>query len=234
LAYIFFASIIIVLSTLTYQRNKVWKNEISLWTDVVSKSPNKARSNANLGMAYNLEETWQIAIEYYTKSIEISDMYSIVFYNRANVYSEILDLENRLQLYKIYKEQGIKMYEEWNKGSYLFTRLPWKDTEAKFSPPHDFSLSNLSESFKKVLESFEEEIPLKEKKVTKVLTLKQRIKELLQKLTQGKDYNLEELVPDKNKRTELVLTFLAILYLVKEDVVKIKQEKNFGSIWISN
>ena len=147
---------------------------------------------------------------------------------------EILDLENHLQLYKIYKEQGIKMYEEWNKGSYLFTRLPWKDTEAKFSPPHDFSLSNLSESFKKVLESFEEEIPLKEKKVTKVLTLKQRIKELLQKLTQGKDYNLEELVPDKNKRIELVLTFLAILYLVKEDVVKIKQEKNFGSIWISN
>ena len=147
---------------------------------------------------------------------------------------EILDLENHLQLYKIYKEQGIKMYEVWNKGSYLFTRLPWKDTEAKFSPPHDFSLSNLSESFKKVLESFEEEIPLKEEKVTKVLTLKQRIKELVQKLTQGKDYNLEELVPDKNKRTELVLTFLAILYLVKEDVVKIKQEKNFGSIWISN
>ncbi len=147
---------------------------------------------------------------------------------------EILDLENHLQLYKIYKEQGIKMYGEWNKGSYLFTRLPWKDTEAKFSPPHDFSLSNLSESFKKVLESFEEEIPLKEKKVTKVVTLKQRIKELVQKLTQGKDYNLEELVPDKNKRIELVLTFLAILYLVKEDVVKIKQEKNFGSIWISN
>lgn len=147
---------------------------------------------------------------------------------------EILDLENRLQLYKIYKEQGIKMYEIWNKGFYLFTRLPWKDTEAKFSPPHDFSLSHLTESFKKVLESFEEEVPLEEKKMIKVLTLKQRIKELVQKLTQGKDYNLEELVPDKNKRIELVLTFLAILYLVKEDVVKIKQEKNFGSIWISN
>ena len=63
---------------------------------------------------------------------------------------EILDLENHLQLYKIYKEQGIKMYESWNKGFYLFTRLPWKDTEAKFSPPHDFSLSNLSESLSEI------------------------------------------------------------------------------------
>lgn len=147
---------------------------------------------------------------------------------------EILDLENRLQLYKIYKEQGIKMYEIWNKRSYLFTRLPWKDTGVKFSPPNDFSLSCLKKSFEKVLESFEEEVPLEEKKIVKMVTLKQRVKELVQKLTQGKDYSLEELVPDKDKRIELVLTFLAILYLVKEDIVKIKQEKNFGSIWISN
>ena len=147
---------------------------------------------------------------------------------------EILDLENRLQLYKIYKEQGIKMYEIWNKRLYLFTRLPWKDTEVKFLPPKNFSVSSLSESFKKVLEFFEEEIPLEEKKILKIVTLKQRIKELVQKLTHGRDYNLEELVPDKNKRIELVFTFLAILYLVKEDVVKIKQDKNFGPIWISS
>ncbi len=147
---------------------------------------------------------------------------------------EILDLENRLQLYKVYKEQGVKMYELWNKHSYLFIRPPWKDTEVKFSPSKNLSLSSLPQSFKKILESFEEEIPLKEKKIVKIMTLKQRIKGLVQKLTQGKDYSLEELVPDKNKRIELVLTFLAVLYLVKENIVKIKQEKNFGSIWISN
>jgi segregation and condensation protein A len=147
---------------------------------------------------------------------------------------EILDLENRLHLYKIYKEQGIKMYEIWNKHFYLFTRLPWKDTEVKFSPSKNISFSSLSQSFKKMLESFEEEIPLEEKKIIKITTLKQRIKELVQKLTQGKDYSLEELVPDKSKRIELVLTFLAVLYLVKENIIKIKQEKNFGSIWISN
>jgi len=126
------------------------------------------------------------------------------------------------------------MYEIWNKHFYLFTRLPWKDTEVKFFPSKNISLSSLSQSFKKILKSFEEEIPLEEKKIVKMVTLKQRIKELVQKLTQGKDYSLEELVPDKKKRVELVLTFLAVLYLVKENIIKIKQDKNFGSIWISN
>jgi len=147
---------------------------------------------------------------------------------------EILDLENRLQLYKVYKKQGTKMYELWSKHFYLFTRPSWKDTEVKFSPPKNLSLSSLSKSFKKILESFKEEIPLEEKKINRIVTLKQRIRELVQKLTQGKDYSLEELVPDKNKRVELVLTFLAVLYLVKENIIKIKQKKNFGSIWISN
>lgn len=147
---------------------------------------------------------------------------------------EILDLENRLQLYKTYKEQGIKMQKLWDEHIYLFTRSPWKDIKTEFSPPPNFSVSNLSQSFKKLLEDFEEQIPLQEKKISKIMTLKQRIQELIQKLTQGEKYHLEELVSDKNKKIELVITFLAILYLAKENLIKIKQEKNFDSIWISS
>jgi len=147
---------------------------------------------------------------------------------------EILDLENRLQLYKIYKEQGVKIYERWSKNFYLFTRPAWKDIRIKFSPPNNISLPRFPQFFKKVLGAFEEEASLQEKKITKIVTLKQRIQELVRKLTKGKDYNLEELVPDKNKRIDLIITFLAVLYLVKENIIKIKQEKNFGSIWISN
>lgn len=147
---------------------------------------------------------------------------------------EILDLENRLQLYKIYKKQGVKIYERWSKNFYLFTRPAWKDISIKFSPPNNFSLSRFPQFFKKALGAFEEEASLQEKKITKIVTLKQRIQELVRKLTKGKDYNLEELVSDKNKRIDLIITFLAVLYLVKENIIKIKQEKNFGSIWISN
>lgn len=36
----------------TYERNKIWRSGISLWSDVVRKSPAKARPHQNLGLAY--------------------------------------------------------------------------------------------------------------------------------------------------------------------------------------
>ncbi len=41
-----------IFSVATYRRNKVWADEITLWTDVVSKSPMKARGHLNLGNKY--------------------------------------------------------------------------------------------------------------------------------------------------------------------------------------
>lgn len=40
-----------LLTGLTYARNQVWMNEISLWRDAVQKSPNKARPHVNFGRA---------------------------------------------------------------------------------------------------------------------------------------------------------------------------------------
>jgi Flp pilus assembly protein TadD len=42
-----------VLSTMTYVRNIVWKNGISLWKNSVEKSPGKSRPHNNLGFLYN-------------------------------------------------------------------------------------------------------------------------------------------------------------------------------------
>jgi tetratricopeptide (TPR) repeat protein len=40
-------TVIISLSIATYERNKVWKTEVSLWEDAVRKSPNKSRPHYN-------------------------------------------------------------------------------------------------------------------------------------------------------------------------------------------
>ncbi|MEE9613495.1 MAG: hypothetical protein V3W31_00895, partial [Thermodesulfobacteriota bacterium] len=42
------------LSYASYRRNGVWKDSVTLWTDVVGKSPDKARGHNNLGRAYQL------------------------------------------------------------------------------------------------------------------------------------------------------------------------------------
>jgi tetratricopeptide (TPR) repeat protein len=44
--------IVVVFAAATYRRNLVWQDELTLWTDVVAKSPNKPRARNNLATAY--------------------------------------------------------------------------------------------------------------------------------------------------------------------------------------
>ena len=57
--------------TLYLQRNLVWKDEITLWTDVIQKSPGSIREHGNLGLAYIKAKKYDTAKEYLTKAITI-------------------------------------------------------------------------------------------------------------------------------------------------------------------
>jgi Tfp pilus assembly protein PilF len=59
------ALIVIALSGVTYARNKIWRSEISLWEDVVSKSPKKVRALSNLGHFYGEKGRLDEAIREY-------------------------------------------------------------------------------------------------------------------------------------------------------------------------
>jgi tetratricopeptide (TPR) repeat protein len=49
---VFLTAVAILFSYWTYERNKIWQDELTLWVDCQKKSPNKARANLNLGLAY--------------------------------------------------------------------------------------------------------------------------------------------------------------------------------------
>lgn len=51
LAVLLCVSIVISLGTATYLRNRVWQDDLTLWTDVMAKSPKNLRSQGNLGTA---------------------------------------------------------------------------------------------------------------------------------------------------------------------------------------
>jgi len=53
----------------TYERNIVWKDEISLWKDVISKGPRNARGHGNLGDAYYRKGLIEEAIKEYRTAI---------------------------------------------------------------------------------------------------------------------------------------------------------------------
>jgi len=75
-------------SFLTYQRNKIWKNEIVLWEDVLQKSPHKARPYINRGWAYYNQGNLVQAMSDYNKAIAITSEFIYPFDDRGLIYAK--------------------------------------------------------------------------------------------------------------------------------------------------
>lgn len=81
------AIIIVVLAVLgghaygTYQRNKVWHTEESLWHDVTLKSPLNGRGMMNYGLAHMKKGNYPAALEYFEKALALTPYYSYLHIN---------------------------------------------------------------------------------------------------------------------------------------------------------
>jgi protein O-mannosyl-transferase len=80
--------IITLNSILTYQRNKVWKDESTLWVDTAQKTPNKSRPYIFLAYYYDTQYNFSQAISNYSKAIEVDSNSWMAYNNRGNVYVE--------------------------------------------------------------------------------------------------------------------------------------------------
>jgi tetratricopeptide (TPR) repeat protein len=76
-------------TVLTYQRNKIWKNEYTLWADCVKKSPNKARVHNGFGLVLFAEGKIEDAIDQYNEAIRITPDYTETYNNRGMAYADL-------------------------------------------------------------------------------------------------------------------------------------------------
>ena len=85
---------------LTYQRNKVWKSEFTMWSDVIIKSPNKERGYLNLGYAYGNLKEWDNAIVNFNKVNEIKpNHHAAAYYNLGIAYWALEQKEKAMESY---------------------------------------------------------------------------------------------------------------------------------------
>ncbi len=85
-ALIIFVPICFLLTAATCERNRVWQDEITLWTDSVKKSPDKARPHLNLGRACAEKGMTDEAIAEYQKALKIDPDFAIAHNNLGNAY----------------------------------------------------------------------------------------------------------------------------------------------------
>ena len=63
----------LVFSVWTYQRNQIWQDPVTFWTDTLFKSAEKHRTYKNLAFAYHQKKEWATAVFYYKKSLNLND-----------------------------------------------------------------------------------------------------------------------------------------------------------------
>ena len=80
------AMVVLVLCTFTYQRNQLYQDRLSLWSDTVLKSPAKARPHNNLGYAYALRGDWDQAIEEFRTAVRLDPDYLLAQQNLRKAY----------------------------------------------------------------------------------------------------------------------------------------------------
>lgn len=67
----------------TFQRNKVWKDEETLWRDVSEKSPRNSRGLMNYGITLMKKGDFRGALDYFHRAQSISPQYPVLLINLA-------------------------------------------------------------------------------------------------------------------------------------------------------
>jgi protein O-mannosyl-transferase len=106
--------ILILFSILTYNRNKVWQNNISLFDDVIEKYPRAVIALNNRGLAkYHLKDYYG-AIQDNDKALEINPKEASVYVERGNSKKALGDYKGAIQDYN----KAIEINPRYGKAYY--------------------------------------------------------------------------------------------------------------------
>jgi protein O-mannosyl-transferase len=80
--------VIILFSMIVIDRNKIWKDELTLWADARTKSPNLVRPYNNLGEAHDKLGNFDQAITEFKEALKINPNYFFGLNNLGNIYGK--------------------------------------------------------------------------------------------------------------------------------------------------
>jgi len=141
------------------------------------------------------------------------------------------ELVQRLLEYQKYKEAAVdfrKREDEWLK---VFHREPLSDEDEGELCLFDVSLFDLIDAFKKILDKAPPEVV----SITReILTVKDRMSSIME-IIEGQDaVRFEDLFQGGITRIQIIITFVALLELIRLGLARAYQERSFGNIWVIN
>lgn len=146
---------------------------------------------------------------------------------------EIKDLEEQLKLYREYKDISGKIGSLLRKNKFAYSRDYLLGIANVFSPPKNMNLFDLKKCYNEVVAQIilPEKIP--EEAVRDIFTLEDKISEFQKTLRERIEFSFSDLKASAKDKIEIIVSFLALLEMIKQRIITAEQHELFEDIRIS-
>lgn len=142
------------------------------------------------------------------------------------------DLEYRLKAYRLFREASQTLGVMFLRSRGAWAREGYLGTQIVFYPPKDITAGSLHDHFVDVLGDIPVFDILPEKEIAAIITLEEKILSLQQSLSLRAESSFAEIIGEARDRVEVIVSFLAMLELIKQRFIHVEQEQYFSEIRI--
>lgn len=141
-------------------------------------------------------------------------------------------LEDQLRIYKKFVEASRLLNKSWLGPFRSFFRLePVRKAEG-FVPPENVTVKSVHKSMLNIVARLKPPKPLPQMEMDKTVSIKEVIERIKNLLKSHKQFDFHKSLKEKDNKTEMIIGFLALLELVKQQIVHLDQQSHFGDIMV--
>jgi segregation and condensation protein A len=146
------------------------------------------------------------------------------------------NLEKQLKIYRQYYEASKDIQSLWNRKQHAYIRnAAYKFAKPTgFTPPPNIDQKIMAEIFQITLNKIKRVVNLPKIVMAKAISIGEKITHIKDMIKNSSKLKFSQLIKEKKNKTEAIINFLALLELVKQQEVKVAQDKLFSDVDIFN
>ena len=143
------------------------------------------------------------------------------------------ELTQQLKIYREYLQATKTIAALINKKHFSFARQKLLiSQEVEFSPPPSLTAPHLAKTFAEILRTIDPLINLPSEIIRKTISIQEKINQIRERLFKQAQANFSDILREAHDKTEVIVSFLALLELIKQRAIVVRQTKTFEDISI--
>jgi segregation and condensation protein A len=143
-----------------------------------------------------------------------------------------IDLEKQLKMYKEYLEASKKIQKILHKNKFCYSKSKFPEgiTSQVFYVPKSITAERIRNMYAQLINRIKPIVELPRRIIQKTIKLSERIQHIRELVLREACASFNKLMCGSESKTEKIVSFLAVLELVKQKVINVEQNELFDDI----